>query len=338
MIPSTIRTAAAVSKTAVGRAAAAAFLLLVATILCCTKTATTKTVVVAFQQQQQYSHHNTPRSVLHQQSPKDEFGEAAQETQQENKKTRHTPNEELGTKVRSRNHRRAFVLNSLALLPFAALITTRGTIEPAYASGGATAGGAYLLSAKKRYYERVKSAVHGLVAVNTALQQPEVDLSVAKGYFSPDNTDDGSWKDLTAAGYLLSNAFRRSSSTAPDSLPAVKVRVTCAVCVCVCVSRAMVLVPESLFESIVVAASSCMDLRIGTDDRKHFSNRIGYPSNLHILYFSRRKWRSIIDILWCRVAVEFNLVNNSGDRTSLAYSTLILSRALFLSPSLHHYY
>ena len=43
----------------------------------------------------------------------------------------------------------------------------------------------------------------------------------AKDYFS--NEADGGWKDLTAAGYLLSNAFRRSSSTAPDSLPAVKV-------------------------------------------------------------------------------------------------------------------
>jgi hypothetical protein len=33
---------------------------------------------------------------------------------------------------------------------------------------------------------------------------------------------EGSWKDLTAAGYLLSNAFRRSSTTPPDNLPSVQ--------------------------------------------------------------------------------------------------------------------
>jgi hypothetical protein len=44
----------------------------------------------------------------------------------------------------------------------------------------------------------------------------------AKEYFSGDET--GTWKDMTAAGYLLSNAFRRSSTTPPDNLPAVKVR------------------------------------------------------------------------------------------------------------------
>ena len=221
MIPVTTRTAA--TTTTAVRRAAAGFFLLVATILYTKTVTTTRTtvVVVAFQpQQQQYTHHNTPNSVFQQQQqPTDEGVEVAPDSQ----------NEELGTELQSRN-RRSFIRNSFALFPFAVVATTSLVptllrVEPAYASGGATAGGAYLLSAKKRYYERVKSAVHGLVAVNTALQQPEADLSVAKGYFSPDNTDDGSWQDLTAAGYLLSNAFRRSSSTAPDSLPAVKVRV-----------------------------------------------------------------------------------------------------------------
>lgn len=32
----------------------------------------------------------------------------------------------------------------------------------------------------------------------------------------------GSWKDFSAAGYLLANAFRRNSTTPPDSLPSVK--------------------------------------------------------------------------------------------------------------------
>lgn len=102
---------------------------------------------------------------------------------------------------------------AVALLPFLA--------NPAIASGGATAGGAYLLSAKQRYNERVKASVQGLLSAAAALKKG--DSNPAKEYFGSE--EGGSWKDLTAAGYLLSNAFRRNSSAAPDSLPAVKVRV-----------------------------------------------------------------------------------------------------------------
>lgn len=113
--------------------------------------------------------------------------------------------------------RRSFLKNA-SLIPFVALPTLTSIPSPAQASGGATAGGAYLLSAKKRYYERVKESVTGLLKAADALK--DGDSKVAKEYFASE--DGGSWKDLTAAGYLLSNAFRRSSSTAPDSLPAVK--------------------------------------------------------------------------------------------------------------------
>jgi len=106
----------------------------------------------------------------------------------------------------------------MAVIPVAALSTLASVPSTAQASGGATAGGAYLLSAKKRYYERVKEAVTGLLKAADALK--DGDSKIAKEYFSSE--DGGSWKDLTAAGYLLSNAFRRSSSTAPDSLPSVK--------------------------------------------------------------------------------------------------------------------
>lgn len=85
-------------------------------------------------------------------------------------------------------------------------------VEPAQASGGATAGGAYLLSAKQRYNDRVTKAVKGLLEAGAALA--EGNSKAAKAYFG--NEEVGSWKDLTAAGYLLSNAFRRSSTTAPD--------------------------------------------------------------------------------------------------------------------------
>lgn len=115
--------------------------------------------------------------------------------------------------------RRSF-LGKIAVIPVAALSTLASVPSIVQASGGATAGGAYLLSAKKRYYERVKEAVTGLLKAADALK--DGDSKIAKEYFSSE--DGGSWKDLTAAGYLLSNAFRRSSSTAPDSLPSVKVR------------------------------------------------------------------------------------------------------------------
>ncbi|KAG7357006.1 hypothetical protein IV203_001694 [Nitzschia inconspicua] len=90
--------------------------------------------------------------------------------------------------------------------------------EPATASGGATAGGAYLLSAKQRYNERVKASVQGLLSVAEGLKSG--DTKSAKAFF--ESEEGGSWKDLTTAGYLLSNAFRRNSTAAPDSLPSVK--------------------------------------------------------------------------------------------------------------------
>ena len=88
---------------------------------------------------------------------------------------------------------------------------------------GATAGGAYLLSAKQRYNERVKTSIKGLLQTEESLKNG--DSKSANAYF--DGEDAGSWKDLTAAGYLLSNAFRRTSTTPPDSLPSVKVRDCC---------------------------------------------------------------------------------------------------------------
>lgn len=92
--------------------------------------------------------------------------------------------------------------------------------EAAMASGGATAGGAYLLSAKQRYNERVKAGVTGFLGIKPLLESGDVDA--LRNYFG--NEDMGGWKDFTAAGYLLANAFRRSSTTPPDSLPSVKVR------------------------------------------------------------------------------------------------------------------
>lgn len=90
--------------------------------------------------------------------------------------------------------------------------------QPANASGGATAGGAYLLSAKQRYNQRVIEGVKAFLALSTSLESGS--LEEAKAYFTTD--DQGGWKDASAAGYLLSNAFRTSSTKPPDSLPSVK--------------------------------------------------------------------------------------------------------------------
>lgn len=93
-------------------------------------------------------------------------------------------------------------------------------VEPAQASGGATAGGAYLLSAKQRYNARVQAGAKALLALNTSSDAFNQEAAVQ--YFNSDNNTEGSWADFQSAGYLLANAFRRSSSTAPDALPSVK--------------------------------------------------------------------------------------------------------------------
>ena len=113
-----------------------------------------------------------------------------------------------------------------ALVTSAAMLAFGMMVESANASGGATAGGAYLLSAKQRYNERVKQAVKGLLDAQVALAAGN--SKPAKAYFSSE--EGGSWKDLTAAGYLLSNAFRRISTTPPDKyvveIP-IRVRILC---------------------------------------------------------------------------------------------------------------
>jgi hypothetical protein len=91
--------------------------------------------------------------------------------------------------------------------------------EQASASGGATAGGVYLLSAKQRYNDRVKKGVQGFLSLGGSIESGTIDD--VRTFFTSE--EDGMWKDFSAAGYLLANAFRRNSSAAPDTLPSVKV-------------------------------------------------------------------------------------------------------------------
>jgi len=104
-------------------------------------------------------------------------------------------------------------------LAIVGLVVLSGPIEPAGASGGATAGGAYLLSAKQRYNARVQAGVKGFLGIGSALENGSIDD--IRSFFSKE--EEGSWKDLSTAGYLLANAFRRNSTAAPDSLPSVQV-------------------------------------------------------------------------------------------------------------------
>jgi hypothetical protein len=76
-----------------------------------------------------------------------------------------------------------------------------------------------ILQAKQRYNNRVTKGVASFVGLKSALEKGDIDA--IRSYFSSE--EEGSWKDFTAAGYLLANAFRTNSSAAPDSLPSVKV-------------------------------------------------------------------------------------------------------------------
>jgi len=123
------------------------------------------------------------------------------------------PNKPLKTSLQASRRsilQKAFVLPLVNLSP-----------SPAQASGGATAGGAYLLSAKQRYNDRVKTGARNFLAIGAALDAQ--DIVAIRYLFQTDEA--GSWSDFSSAGYLLANAFRRNSSAAPDSLPSVKVRI-----------------------------------------------------------------------------------------------------------------
>jgi hypothetical protein len=74
------------------------------------------------------------------------------------------------------------------------------------------------LSAKQRYNKRVIAGLKSFVALSSSLESGS--LEETKAFFAGE--EEGSWKDTATAGYLLANAFRKSSATPPDNLPAVK--------------------------------------------------------------------------------------------------------------------
>ena len=76
------------------------------------------------------------------------------------------------------------------------------------------------MSAKQRYNERVIKGIKGFLALESSLKAGSV--AEAQAYFAGEEV--GTFGDISTAGYLLANAFRRNSTASPDSLPAVKVR------------------------------------------------------------------------------------------------------------------
>lgn len=75
---------------------------------------------------------------------------------------------------------------------------------------------ALIIQAKQRYNQRVVSGVKAFLALDAR------DIAAVEAFFV--SQDEGGWEDFSSAGYLLANAFRTSSTKAPDNLPSVKVR------------------------------------------------------------------------------------------------------------------
>lgn len=86
----------------------------------------------------------------------------------------------------------------------AAAVSAFANVAAVDASGGATAGGAYLLRAKERYNARVLAgakAYKGAADIGALFAEK-----------------DGALDDLEAAGFLLANAFRINSTQNPDKI------------------------------------------------------------------------------------------------------------------------
>ena len=82
-----------------------------------------------------------------------------------------------------------------------------------------------MASAKQRYNKRVLAGIKAFLSLDAR------DLSQVGAFFA--SSEEGGWEDFSSAGYLLANAFRTSSTKAPDNLPSVKVSGF----TCLCFSR-----------------------------------------------------------------------------------------------------
>jgi len=122
-------------------------------------------------------------------------------------------------------------------------------IDPAFASGGATAGKYTTIPiAKRRYYGRVQEAVHEFLEMGPAMLKKDMTDPLIQHFFDPNGAvivearrqdingqctkknqtckgaeiRDSRYNDMKASMYLLGNAFRFNQQKAPDNLPTVK--------------------------------------------------------------------------------------------------------------------
>lgn len=122
-------------------------------------------------------------------------------------------------------------------------------IEPASASGGATAGKYTTIPiAKRRYYGRVQQSVHEFLLLGPEVVQSDFSQAKIQGFFDPKGlvvvaarrqdvngqctkkdgnckgaeVRDSIYNDMKTSMYLLANAFRLNQTKAPDNLPSVR--------------------------------------------------------------------------------------------------------------------
>jgi len=122
-------------------------------------------------------------------------------------------------------------------------------IEPALASGGATAGKYTTIPiAKRRYYGRVQASVHEFLLLGPEVVQADFSQPKIQNFFDPlglvvveakrkdingqctkqdknckgKEIRDSIYNDMKTSMYLLANAFRLNQTKAPDNLPSVR--------------------------------------------------------------------------------------------------------------------
>jgi len=122
-------------------------------------------------------------------------------------------------------------------------------IEPALASGGATAGKYTTIPiAKRRYYGRVQAGVHEFLLLGPEIVKADFSQPLVQNFFDPQGlvvveakrkdvngqctkkggnckgqeVRDSIYNDMKTSMYLLGNAFRLNQTKAPDNLPTVR--------------------------------------------------------------------------------------------------------------------
>jgi hypothetical protein len=127
-----------------------------------------------------------------------------------------SPTRDVTLQASRRSFVETFALSTIAVAGGASLLP-----EQASASGGATAGGVYLLSAKQRYNGRVTKGVKGFLSLGGSVESGNIDYAI--NFFKSE--EDGNWKDFSAAAICSQTYF--VGICAAHTLPSVKVRTPC---------------------------------------------------------------------------------------------------------------